>query len=82
MSNIGIKSRYDLEITEINRLLSDLKKGHIYELTNVKSDGYLSTNIDKLICRFDSLITKIDNGRESDSEKLSKAFTKTNLEKK
>lgn len=62
---IDIKEKYSHEIADIADILQQLKDGRCYELTHVQSDGYISTNVDKLKRELNELFTKIEYGEPS-----------------
>lgn len=66
--DIKISQKYSKEIEPINQILGKLSKEKYYEKTNNRNDGYLKTNIEELINRFEDLLKKIDNAEESSSE--------------
>lgn len=49
MDKVDVRNKYQGELINIKNQLNQLEKGRIYELTNAKMDGYLSTNIDRLL---------------------------------
>lgn len=75
----NIKDEYSFELNEIGDILSQLKEGKIYELTNVKMDGFIYTNVDKLEKKLNLLLGKIQNGKEGfESEFFGKINDKIN----
>lgn len=44
----NIKDEYSHEFNEIGDILSQLKNGRVYEISNAKMDGYFATNVAKL----------------------------------
>ena len=60
----NIKDKYSFELNEIGDILTQLKNGRIYELTNDKMDGYIYTNVDKLEKKLNLLLNKIQNGKD------------------
>lgn len=61
---------YSNEIKQINNKLEQLEQGRIYELSKVKTDGFLATNIKQLRKMLIDLAHKIQNGEDGSSEKL------------
>ena len=61
---------YSLEIKRINEKLEQLEQGRVYELSQVKSDGLLATNIKQLRMMLVDMVCKIQGGEEGSSEKL------------
>ena len=43
-----IEERYTSELADIASRLDKLRNGRVYELSNVQSDGFIATNVDKL----------------------------------
>ena len=76
---VDITDRYKQEILDIQYKLDQLDKGRVYEISNIKTDGYLSTNIDKLRRMIEELIYKIEYCKESKFEELKKALDKIDL---
>lgn len=72
--NIDITGKYTHEIQEIGNKLRQLKDCRVYEITNVKSDGYLANNIEQLKKMISNLIYKIEYGKESDNDLFSEAL--------
>ncbi|WP_317411981.1 hypothetical protein [Clostridium baratii] len=60
-----IKEKYSYELNEINNILNQLQSGRVYDLTNVQGDGFISTHIVKLKKELNSLLNKIQNGKDS-----------------
>ncbi|WP_242856995.1 hypothetical protein [Pseudobacteroides cellulosolvens] len=71
---IDISQKYSHEIDNIKNKLSDLERGRIYEITNVKMDGYLATNVVQLKEMISDLIYKIEYDKDSISDDIGKAF--------
>lgn len=69
---IDIKERYPQEINEIQYILQKLKDGRYYERSHVQSDGYLTTNINKLEEYLNKLFYKIEYNEPSDMERIFK----------
>ncbi len=76
---VDITGKYKQEILDIKNKLNQLDKGRVYEISDIKTDGYLSTNIEKLRRMIVGLIYKIEYGEDSEVEKLREAFDKINL---
>ncbi|MDD4564228.1 MAG: hypothetical protein PHE79_01885 [Eubacteriales bacterium] len=81
---IDITNRFSSEIGDIAYILQGLKTGRIYGYNGncSKSDGSLETNVEKLEKAISELIHKIEYGKDSDSEKLAKAFYLHNTDDK
>ncbi|SMC19369.1 hypothetical protein SAMN02745134_00814 [Clostridium acidisoli DSM 12555] len=71
---IDIEKRYSKELEDIRYILQNLENGRYYENTNVRMDGYLSTNITKLKEELNDLLNKIEYNKESEHEKLAEAI--------
>ena len=53
---------------DIASRLERLRDGKVYELTNVKSDGFIGTNVDQLKKKIAELLSKIQNDGQGDVE--------------
>ena len=80
MDKVDVRNKYQGELINIKNLLNQLEKGRIYELTNAKMDGYLSTNIEQLREMISDLIYKIEYDEESIHEKLRQSVDKFHVE--
>ncbi|MCC5421382.1 hypothetical protein [Clostridium perfringens] len=60
-----INEKYSHELCDIYNILSQLKNNRVYDITNCQSDGFLSTHIDKLEKELNSLLNKIQYGKDS-----------------
>ncbi|MDY3374095.1 MAG: hypothetical protein SOX50_12565 [Terrisporobacter othiniensis] len=69
-----IVEKYSMEIENIRYRLERLEQERFYELSNAKSDGYLSTNIQNLRKDIAILLNKIENNSDSISDEIAKAF--------
>lgn len=63
-----IEKRYVHEIRRINNILDKLESGRVYELSKVRTDGYLSKNIQDLRRELEALLRKIQNGEQGFKE--------------
>ena len=63
-----INERYTNELLDIASRLQRLKDGKVYELTNVQSDGFIATNVDKLKDQVNKLLGKIQNDGQANDE--------------
>ena len=54
-----IEERYTSELADIASRLDKLRNGRVYELSNVQSDGFIATNVDKLKDQVNKLLGKI-----------------------
>lgn len=69
-----IVEKYSMEIENIRYRLERLEQERFYELSNAKSDGYLSTNIQNSRKDIAILLNKIENNSDSISDEIAKAF--------
>lgn len=69
-----IVEKYSMEIENIRYRLERLEQERFYELSNAKSDGCLSTNIQNLRKDIAILLNKIENNSDSISDEIAKAF--------
>lgn len=60
-----ITQRYSKELEKIRNKLEQLKKGRVYERSQVKSDGGLCKNVEELEKMLGELLDKIQNGKPS-----------------
>lgn len=74
-----VTKTYRLELRKIKDKMDDLEQGRIYEKTNYGPYGYLNTNIVKLKEMLNDLLHKIEYSEQSDEERLSQAFKKTQI---
>lgn len=65
-----ISHKYCVELNKINNHLSDLEKGHIYELTHTPGTPSYSTIAQHLREDISSLLSKIENNEPSIAEKF------------
>lgn len=63
-------NKYNLELTEIRNQLQDLKNGKVYEVSGVKSDGYISTEVEQLTNNLVKLLSQIANDEPGALEKI------------
>lgn len=73
---IDIVNKYQHEILNIKNKLNQLDKGRVYEISDIKQDGYLSTNVDQLREMISDLIYKIEYGEEPATERIRRAIDK------
>lgn len=73
---IDITNKYDEEIAEINYILQGLYNGRVYGLNgnNCTMDGSLQHNVTELTKKLNQLLTKIEYGKDSTSDDISKIF--------
>ncbi|EHK2345812.1 hypothetical protein N2W29_001798 [Clostridium perfringens] len=67
-----LKEKYSHELCDIYNILSQLKNNRVYDITNCQSDGFLSTHIDKLEKELNSLLNKIQYGKDGITESFFK----------
>ena len=63
-----IEERYTSELADISSRLDKLRNGRVYELSNVQSDGFIATNVDKLKDQVNKLLGKIQNDGQANDE--------------
>ena len=63
-----IEERYTSELADIASRLDKLRNGRVYELSNVQSDGFIATNVDKLKDQVKKLLGKIQNDGQANDE--------------
>ena len=63
-----IEERYTSELADIASRLDKLRNGRVYELSNVQSDGFIATNVDKLKDQVNKLLGKIQNDGQANHE--------------
>lgn len=63
-----IEERYTSELADIASRLDKLRNGRVYELSNVQSDGFIATNVDKLKYQVNKLLGKIQNDGQANDE--------------
>ena len=63
-----IEERYTSELADIASRLDKLRNGRVYELSNVQSDGFIATNVDKLKDQVNKLLGKIQNDGQANDE--------------
>ncbi|WP_238884491.1 hypothetical protein [Clostridium sp. YIM B02551] len=68
---IDIKKNYIHELNRITNKLNQLENGRVYELSKVKSDGSIVTNVCQLREMIDKLLGMIEYNEESE---IIKAF--------
>lgn len=73
---VNVMDRYSHEINEIKNRLIQLENGKVYDLTNCKGDGYLSTHIQKLESQLNELLLKIEFDKPGIQEKIGSYFIK------
>lgn len=73
---VDVTGKYEQELLDIKNVLNQLDQGRVYEISNIKTDGYLSTNIKELKKMLAELIYKIEHDADSKIEKLQEVFDK------
>ena len=63
-----IEERYTSELADIASRLDKLRNGRVYDLSNVQSDGFIATNVDKLKDQVNKLLGKIQNDGQANDE--------------
>lgn len=67
---MNIIEEYSREIQEISNMLDKLRNGRVLEISGVGTDGYLSTNVDRLEEEITQLLEKIQAGGKGKSREL------------
>ena len=63
-------NKYSFELNEIWNKLEQLRRKKVYEISDLKSDGFIGTNADQLEHMIKELLFKIETGEQSVMEKL------------
>lgn len=71
--NYEIVEKYSNELCAIYNKLQQLESGRVYELTEAKMDGYLSTNAQQLREMICDLLCKIQEGKDGIKEQIKRA---------
>lgn len=71
-----VSEKYSIEIQEIYEQINKLKTNRVYELSNVRSDGKVSTIGYDLEERVKDLINKIDNQKLGKMDEIEAAVKK------
>ncbi len=79
MTKVDVKKRFSHEINDINNKFIELKNKRVYEISGVKSDGFLQTNIEQLEKMVFQLLNNIENDMPSFTDKLGMTFEHSNL---
>ena len=74
-----VSEKYSIEIQEIYEQINKLKTNRVYELSNVRSDGKVSTIGYDLEERVKDLINKIDNQKLGIMDEVGDAVKKAGL---
>lgn len=73
---IDIKSKYSEELNKISNKLNQLESNRFYEKSGAKMDGNLNTNIQQLRELINDLLIKIQYGKDSTTDELSRIINK------
>jgi|GEM_PF-2280183 len=76
---IDVIVKYNHELLHIKNKLNQLESERVYDLSNIKMDGYLSRYIKELREMIADLLYKIEYGVESISEEIKREYRKKNL---
>lgn len=76
---VDITGKYSREVQDILNKLQQLENGRIYELSKAQMDGYLATNVGQLKKMIQTLIYKVEYGKDSINDELSEALGKTEI---
>lgn len=74
----NLREKYNSEISRIKEIINLMKTGRLYGegFTGSNSDGSLSENALKIERLMDDLLNKIQNGLDSDEEKMGEEVKK------
>lgn len=78
MPRVEVLEKCSYEIQEITYILEQLRKKRVYELSDVRNDGSLSFNADKLQEHITNMLIKLQNGTAEDNEKIRKDMDRYN----
>ena len=67
---MDIKKRYSIELNKLSNHLTDLERGHIYEITGTPGTPSCATLADHLRKDIGELLHKIENDEPSVAEKV------------
>lgn len=76
---IDVIVKYNHELLHIKNKLNQLESGRVYDISNIKMDGYLSRHIKELREMIADLLYKIEYDEESISEEIKREYRKRNL---
>lgn len=76
MTEIDLERDFSHELNDIGNRLRRMEDGRVYELSGVKMDGYLATNVAKLREAIEDLLLKIEGKKPSTKEMLRQYFEK------
>lgn len=65
-----ISEKYEEELLNIQSKLEQISSGRVYEISNVRNDAYLATNVSQLKEMLNDLLSKIQNGKPGIDEQL------------
>ncbi|GGF76716.1 hypothetical protein GCM10010912_22290 [Paenibacillus albidus] len=72
---VDVSGVYNLEISKIKNLLSDLENGRIYDLhKHVKAYGSLQTKVEQLKEMLNDLVHKVEYGKKSTADEIGELF--------
>ena len=69
-----ISEEYEEELLNIQSKLEQISSGRVYEISNVRNDAYLATNVSQLKEMLNDLLSKIQNGKPGIDEQLVQKF--------
>lgn len=75
-----ITKRYSVELNKISNHLTDLERGHLYELTKTPGTASCATLAQHLKKDIAALLDKIENDKPSVTEKVAEAMNKLSPE--
>jgi capsule polysaccharide export protein KpsE/RkpR len=71
---IDIVNKYSDELSDIQNKLQQLKDRQVYEISNVRGDGYLANNVEQLKKMISKLLYKIEYGKDSITDEIAELF--------
>ena len=75
MDHSELIERFSFELHDIEDRLQQLKDGRVYEITNLRSDGHISTHAKKLEQMIVQLLLKIEGKSPTISDTLELFFS-------
>jgi hypothetical protein len=71
-----ISKKYNIEIRKVFEIIDKLEHGRYLEHSGAPMDGGLNFNLEKLKENVNDLLTKVENGLPSETERMSEALSK------
>ncbi|MZQ74564.1 MAG: hypothetical protein GT589_00200 [Peptoclostridium sp.] len=79
VKKFDVTQKYSREILKIKNILQQLENGRVYEISGVRNDGYLATNVIQLKEIITELLYKIEYDKDSLNDEISKILDKIDL---